>query len=262
MIKRIRFENLKNTRDLGGFETASGRHIRPGRLIRSGALANASANDLDKLVDGIGIGSVIDLRTDIEIYNAPDPEIEGVDYIKLPLLDDSFFGIARDEYSMETWLDIFKDPSLSPAAIFGNMYRKLTFDERVKQYVRQFFGILAEADRPVLWHCSAGKDRVGVMTALLLYALDVPYEQIVRDYLMTGFFTFPEIAKTVVFGSLKFRDKRKTESIRVLMGVRSEYLDNIFLKISEDYKDVFDFFEGQFGIGKELIMKLRDKYLE
>lgn len=262
MVKRIKLEKLDNTRDLGGLMSVDGRRVKSQCLLRSGTLSKASVNDINLLINGYNLKTVIDLRTDIEIFNSPYTLPACIQRIECPLLDDSFFGIARDEYSIDAWLNLFKNKNINPKEIFNQMYQKLVFDDHVKEYFNRIFNLLAEADGAVLWHCSAGKDRVGVTTALVLSALNIPRETIIKDYLMTELFTFPEIAKITFFGSLKYHNKRMSDSIRILMSVRAAYLEEIFSRIDREYSDYFDFLEKQFGIPMETVIRIQKKYLE
>ena len=262
MIKRIKFEKLKNTRDLGGFVCSDGRKIKSRLLLRSGELGKATKNDINLLRNGYDLRTVIDLRTDAEKHQSPDPAIDGVEYIECPLLDNSFLGIARDEYSIEAWLNLFVDSDRQPVEIFGDMYLRLTFDEYVRPYVKKIFDILANADGAVLWHCSAGKDRVGVTTALILSVLGVPEEVIVRDYLMTGVFTFPEIAEIRFLAGLKYHNKKMNEAVACLMGVRKEYIVPVLEKAKAEYGSVEGMLVELFGIAPETLEAIRKKYLE
>ena len=96
-VKRIALQGLSNTRDLGGISGESGAPVKERRLIRSGALFHGAGADLSVLREAYGVHTVIDLRTAVEAENEPDPAFPGWEIRRLPLLDDSFFGIARDE---------------------------------------------------------------------------------------------------------------------------------------------------------------------
>ena len=96
-IQRIELEGLVNTRDLGGFETVDGRKIRPGRLIRSGELYDATSEDIKKLTQQYHLKTIVDFRTETERAGRPDPDIEGVRYIFNPILNEETMGITREK---------------------------------------------------------------------------------------------------------------------------------------------------------------------
>lgn len=260
-IKRIRLKSLKNTRDLGGITTADGKRIRQCLLIRSGHLATASYEDIDILVNKYSLSHVIDLRTDAEIKEKPEILPDYIEKHFLPLLDNGFLGIARDEYSIRSWFNVFENTDRDPVEVFCDMYDMLVFSERSKVFVREFFDILLNSNGSVLWHCSAGKDRVGIMTMLLLLALGVDKETIIKDYMATRYFTAGSIIYTCFFGSFIYRTKRLRRCLAVLMDVREVYLERIFDKISSEYKSTEDFFYTQYGISESELNLLRKKYL-
>ena len=80
-ITRIPLEGLHNTRDLGGFEAADGRHIRPKKLLRSGQLAGMTKKDQRVLLEEYRLRTDVDFRTGQEKAEAPDPALPGVEYV-------------------------------------------------------------------------------------------------------------------------------------------------------------------------------------
>ena len=262
MVRRLKCKGLKNTRDLGGYRGAGGRRILPRKLLRGEALANAAPADIRTLLNDYRLKLVIDLRMDAEIGDLPDPALPGVRFLRRNLLDDSFFGIARDEYSIDTWLSLFDDPTVSPEKIFSDMYFKLAFDERVRPIVKEIFDAILDCDGAALWHCSAGKDRAGIVTMLVLYALGVDRETIIADYVATRRFTFPDILKVRLFAPTRIHDKAKLKGANVLMDVDGAYLRRIFRHIDGNFRDEFDFFHRQYDIPPAQLLRLREKYLE
>lgn len=261
-LKRIKLKKLKNTRDLGGFPAADGLFIKEKKLIRSGHLAKASEHDKEILINDYNLRTVVDLRIDAEIKEKPEVLPEIVSCFHFPLLEKSFLGIARDEYSIKSWFNLFKDSDRRPEDVFYDMYELLLFGDRSKVYVRKIFDILlSQEDGAVLWHCSAGKDRVGVITMLILMALGVDRSLIIEDFLATNRFSAGEIIKTRVFAPLVIRERRLRKCLAILMGVKREYMDKLFEKIDKDFGDDFTFFYKQFSISENEILKLREKYL-
>ncbi len=260
--KRIKAENLKNTRDLGGYVTADGRVIKDKMLIRSGQLSRATDRDIEKLVNDYQLKTVIDLRIDAEIKEKPDRIPEGVNYIRIPLLDKAYLGITRDEYSLTSWFNMFSDNKRRPEDIFYDMYDVLVFGDRSRELIPQIFSVFLGDNNAVLWHCSAGKDRVGIVTMLILLALGVDNETIIEDYLATNKFSRNEIMKTLIFAPLAIKSRWQRKCLKVLMTVKREYMQRLLNKIERDYDDVFDFFGKAYGIDKNTVMQLRSKYLK
>lgn len=261
-LRRINLQKLKNTRDLGGFVACDGKKIKSGMLIRSGSLFKATKKDIDVLCNQYHLKTIIDLRIDSEISEKPDPAPENVRYIHIPLLDKAYLGITRDEYSLYSWFNIFSDTSKRPEDVFYEMYEMLVFGERTKSLIPQIFNILLEDNsEAVLWHCSAGKDRVGIVTMLILLALGVDRETIIKDFLATNRFSAAEIIKTRFFAPLVIKNRRQRKCLAVLMGVKREYMDRLFMKIDADYENIEDFFFSQYGITSEMLSALKKKFL-
>lgn len=162
----LRFERASNFRDLGGYETADGRHVRWGMIYRSGAPAMLSAQDLEQ-VGRLNITTTIDLRSNEERRMTPSL-----------LADDAKRRTIARDYSMQSLI-----PESSRGAIglpkiggYGSVASTLA------PLFRQVFDVLETEQGAVHYHCTAGQDRAGMTSALILAALGVPRETILRDY--------------------------------------------------------------------------------
>ena len=165
-----------NFRDLGGYRSRDGRHVKWGKLFRCGHLANLSDEDLVTL-RALGINRVHDFRREEEQHRMPSRH---------------FFAHSSADYqisigSMSRFWDILlagKLTALSSHELVVNSYRDC-IEEVIPAYTRFMRGILDNDRGGSLFHCAAGKDRTGMAAALILGALDVPRETIVEDYLLT-----------------------------------------------------------------------------
>ncbi len=261
-IKRIKLEKPKNTREFGGYPTVDGRTVRHNMLIRSGQLSKATDKDIKVLTEKYKLKTVIDLRIDAEIEEKPDNLTDDINYVKIPLLDKAYLGITRDDYSLQSWFNLFADETRRPEDIFFDMYEMLVFGERSKALIPEIFSIFAGDNEAVLWHCSAGKDRVGIVSMLILLALGVKDDVIVEDFLATNRFSAGEIIKTRIFAPLVIKSRWQRKCLAILMGVKKEYMDRLLSRIKREYSDIFDFFEKVYSIDKETILNLREKYLQ
>lgn len=192
MSTAIAFDGLNNVRDLGGIVARGGRRIREGRLIRSDQLFFASDADRAKL-ERLGIGLVVDFRSSSECREKPDPDLPGVAHVHLPIVQDVRAGIVRDEASNRSALQIImggRDLDLAFVDRYMNdMYRQFVLEpQATSQYARFIDEVIAtlRENRCALWHCTAGKDRAGFATVVLLEALGVPRDVVVADYLQTN----------------------------------------------------------------------------
>lgn len=172
-----------NFRDIGGYEAAGGKHVRWRMLIRCGDFPNLSAEDV-LLLRSYNIHSVVDFRAIDESSVMPDAMISsGVQTFHLPIdaghLVPHFKRLLSDE-------EVDEEAKMRKAdELMMTMYRGLATD--YDQQYSTFFKILSSpVSAPLLYHCSAGKDRTGFATALLLTALGVDREVIFTDYLLTN----------------------------------------------------------------------------
>ncbi len=185
--RRIKLDGTVNFRDLGGYETIDGRQTRWGMMFRSDSLARLSRKDLSE-ISRIGIKLVCDFRAPAEVGKAPDrlPE-RGVDYLHLPVVSSDFDTVTAMEKLKQ------KDTSWLTATFMIDGYRK-----NIDIYGRTW-GIVLEKlaraeSRPLLFHCTAGKDRTGICAALILATLGVPDEAIIEDHALSNRY----FAETVV----------------------------------------------------------------
>ena len=156
--RAVILKGTRNTRELGGLPVDGGT-VKKGQLFRSGALCFASKADATKL-HGLGINTILELRLDSEITkDGPDKS-----YLveKIP---------NRLHWPMGNSHGLGKEAYESYVAENRNLFR-------------DFFRLMAKPDKyPVLYHCSAGKDRTGILTALLLESLGTPRAVITDDYI-------------------------------------------------------------------------------
>jgi protein-tyrosine phosphatase len=171
VTRHIEFARLHNFRDVGGYRTDEGLRVRWRRLYRSASLHLLSGEDLDRF-HALGVRTVIDLRHPEEIERrgrAP----HGPRYHNLSV--EHRFWNVRDDYSPEAGI----------ARFFADRYLEVSRDGRAE--LATALEVIADADNaPVVVHCAAGKDRTGVLVALVLRLLGVPEEDVVDDYALTG----------------------------------------------------------------------------
>jgi len=167
----IRLAGAHNFRDLGGLPTNDGRHTGPGLLFRSDSLSHLTDADVDSLRE-LGIRTVIDLRAAGEIERDGRGPLAAppVAYVNLPLFLDPV-AAGPDAFAIY-------DEDLGAAYVQGLCS---TSDAAVA-----VLEIVARADaRPLIFHCNAGKDRTGVIAALILGCVGVTREAIIDDYAET-----------------------------------------------------------------------------
>ncbi|WP_106396668.1 tyrosine-protein phosphatase [Actinocorallia populi] len=170
----VHVQGAHNVRDLGGYRGLDGRTVRYGRVYRSGSLVKATSEGMSVLKKK-GITRVVDFRTRSEIGNEGN--------YRLPS------GVKRQKSPVEfgELAGILATPSLNPAiTAMHKAYRRLATDPKARKEFARTFRAVARADKPVLFHCTSGKDRTGVMSAILLLAVGVDRSTVYRDYLRSN----------------------------------------------------------------------------
>lgn len=263
-IKRLKLKKLDNTRDLGGLPAADGKTIRYNKLIRSGKLYKLP----DKTVAALkqkGLTTILDLRIFTEREQRPDTVIEGVTYVHLPVLCTATPGITREK-SMTRTMAI---ESRRIKKEFGNadnymlaMYKMVLFSEEPISQLRQCLRYIIDNDGCILWHCSGGKDRAGIISMLVESLLGVDEKTIIEDYSASHIFQrkkyfwnrfglivtplYPRFKK-ILFGMMAAKPVYMTETLEFIKG---------------KYGSVIEYCRKVLDISDKDIEILRSKYLE
>jgi protein-tyrosine phosphatase len=180
--RRLRLDGPVNFRDIGGYQAADGRSVRWGRIFRSDSLETLTRADL-AMLDELGIRLVCDLRRDEERVSGPS-KVEGYGQVRIEHLP--IGGIAAETKDMAGRMLRGEIPEVS-AAMMADVY--LTILELHPDSFGAVVGHAADAaSLPMVVHCTAGKDRTGVASALVLAALGVDEETIAADYELSNEF--------------------------------------------------------------------------
>lgn len=259
--RAIALEGVANTRDLGGLRTGDGRSIKPGLLIRSGEIDHISDAGKEKLEE-IGVVAVIDLRTTKEATADPAvwPDGIGPTRYNFPLLErqSAIIEDMRRQIAAGTAEGKWMDQSFSD-----------TFDYMPTDYsneIRQVFDVLLETPpgQPVLFHCSGGKDRTGVVTVVLLSALGVTEDDIKADFMMSNELIRPDALAQMIADKVNASNgsSMKAEDVWPSVGVRPEYLKVFYASIERNYGNMDGYIQEGLGLTADEIGLMQERYLE
>ncbi|HET6184718.1 MAG TPA: tyrosine-protein phosphatase [Acetobacteraceae bacterium] len=243
MPRVLPLEGASNVRDLGGWPTEGGGSVRTGLVFRAAALSRLTGNDIATLA-ATGLRSVVDLRGVREAAAAPSAlgDLPGVRAHHLPI-EPSVGASLRDlaetgQATGENVMDVMRRAYVAYAFDWAHRYRAL-------------FGLLLDPGAvPLMFHCSAGKDRTGFAAAVILTLLGVPYDAVREDYLATNrlWQADPEVAAGL-----------PPAMASVLLSVHAELLDGAFAAIGEF--GGFDRYAAvHLGIGAAEKERLRARY--
>ena len=229
---------IQNKRDLGGLKTKDGKVIRNGMLVRSAKLAEAEENDLK------GIATIIDLRTEAEREEMPDLTC-GREYLPVPVFNKMNEGISHEEEA--------ENKAIPDMAVLYGILMRVYADS-----FRKVMTAILEHDYgrgAVLWHCTEGKDRCGMTTALILEALGVDRDTILEDYLKTNLINIPK-AEAVREKLLATHGAEMAESAYQAYIADERYLRSAWEEMGNDY------ITGRLGIPEETLEAFRKTVLE
>ena len=263
MSQKIEFEKLRNTRDLGGMKTADGRKVKAEKLIRSGHLITASENDqrkLAKLVD-----TVVDFRSEKECTERPEPNIGGIKYYHIPVLEAPKPGVTRDEDSYEEVRKNMLGESELARKYMVRVYGSFITSEHCRSQYERFIRLLLEDhSKAVLWHCTAGKDRAGFGTVIVQELLGVSKADIIDDYLLTNTYLEPEIREIIesIRKKTGFMNEESEKALRFMFAAWQDYLEGAYSLITEHYGSFDGYIRDGLHITDTEREKFRNMYLE
>lgn len=241
--RRLELQGSSNFRDLGGYVGRDGHPVRWRRLFRSDHLGELTQDDVQSLSD-LGLARVCDFRGAQERAVVPCV-MPGVTVHTLPIEPTVVQGI-------QSLLAAGKAlTAQATVELMEQTYRNFVLDNSPR--FATLFDHLLHDDTPLVFHCTAGKDRTGFAAALILLALGVPRNVVMQDYLLTNeFYRQPRAASG--FASQEVLD--------VLWKVQAGFLDAALQLVQSDHGGVDAYLEKSIGLGLAQRRRLEQLYLE
>jgi len=248
--RKINLQGAVNFRDLGGYTTKDGHHVKWGKLYRSADMSKLTDTDLAELKK-LNIAYDVDLRGTEESKEAPDRINPNTDYILCPAGSDEANNnlmkrLATAKGNQGDSLIVAYYSNTAPlAARYKPFFDKL---------------LTMPDDKSLVFHCTAGKDRTGIGAALLLYSLGVPYNTLMSDYLASNYYRAAENqTKTKQMVLFMHIDEGVAKDV---LSVKKQYLDATFAAITKQYGSVDSFLLGPVGLDAAKISVLKKKFLQ
>jgi len=274
--RKIIFEKIQNCRDLGSIATSDGQYIRRGRLLRSANLSEASKEDIIKLKELYNLKKIIDLRTTMEKEQKPDVKIDGVEYIHIPIFDEIKLGISHEkETDIESsggrtgaenggQVDGNKQMSYNMPPKMEDMYRWVVSNKACMENIRMVLQTILQHDYDsgsVLWHCTEGKDRCGMVSAFILSILTVDKNTMLEDYLLTNEVNGPRAEMYYQKALEAGKPEAYALSVKNAFLAKEEYFNVAFDVIDKEYGGVDKYICDGLNISEEMIEGFRGKIL-
>ena len=264
-------KGIVNARDLGGYTMLDGRIVESRRLLRAAHLADATDEDIRNL-ERLPVTVVIDFRKEQEKVGKVDREVPGARYTSLPV-DPSGNAMAtateeeKKKFSGQKKFDVkkvivFAAFNKKAQAVAREMYPTLLFDPDCQQQFARFFRLVLETENgAVLFHCTQGKDRTGIASALLLAALGADRETIVADFDATNRVYEKDVRK--YSRRVKFWGGKEEEVgvVKAFLGCNTENFIKALDRIDQEFGSLQAYLKGPIGLTDADIQTLRERYL-
>jgi len=249
----LTFDGIANFRDIGGYYTHDGQYVRWGRIFRSGDTGSASDADLRRLSQ-MGVQFICDLRSDLEVADKPDRNPDSANNIvHLPVQAninraDRFRLLVMTRPQLEELVvDLYTQIILEQnAPVMGDILRQLADPNNL----------------PALIHCTAGKDRTGILIGLLLSVLGVPDDVIIADYTLSNYYyqNFYDFAahSTKQMAAIGFTP----DDVQPLILARPHNMQQTLAYIQKQYGSVESYLKEKAGIDDKILEQLKTNLLE
>lgn len=230
-MRRLFIDKIENMRDIGGYSIDTNIVVKSRLVIRSNLVQNISSSDLDILLNK-GFTNIIDLRNKEEVKNKKsvfqnNPKFN---YKHIPIKGDGKLP-NEDETVLDTYIEMLSG----------------------KEQIGEVFQILSNSQGGIIYYCNAGKDRTGVITAILLKLLGVNEKEIALDYIASGIFlkeSLEDYAKTI-----------NNKNILSIIIPKEETIFNLLRYIDDNYCSVENYLI-ECGLNRQDIDNIKNKYIE
>lgn len=218
--------------------------LTPYSYYRCGALRHMNSKEREAFAS-LGVKTVIDLRTYVERRNKPDDPLPGVNVLHIPLLKEETMGITHGR-------GVFAYGAPPDMRV---LYAGLVTNPESIEALKQVMDVIFDPKREgaIAWHCTAGKDRAGLVTALFLYAIGASEEEILEDYVKSNATSEPKGRTYRRLIRLLMWNKPLSEAVYKTMLAVPEYLLSAFDAIKESWGDVKTFLRDALGVGEDRV---------
>jgi protein-tyrosine phosphatase len=243
-VTSLAWEGCLNARDLGGLPTEGGGRTRTGTVVRSDNIRKLTDAGWRALADH-GITRVVDLRWPEELAEDPPRDVD-VEVVHVSVLG----ARLDDDYRAE--LDAHLASVDDVADHYAHSY--VPWLERWPERFGEAFAAIADADGGVVVHCMGGKDRTGIVAALLLRLAGVSLEEIGRDYSLTADNLEPSTSRWIP----AIEDEVEREKWRKLQPTPADAMVRVVRELEARYGDAASYLRVA-GLGDEQIARLRER---
>ena len=251
--RKLPFTGAHNFRDLGGYKTSDGKTVKWGKVYRSDNLHSLTDEDL-KYMERLNLKSVVDFRSDEERNEEPDRLTPDMTPILLPIK-------FEPEGVTETLMRDLTFGDLDSSNLLRD-FNVILVKEFTEEYRDFFRHIVDNGGEPFVLHCTAGKDRAGFGSAMILTVLGVPREKIIEDYLLTNTYVSDHVESKLLETELKTFFRADSDNLRKINLVEERYIQAAFDTIDSHWGGMDQYISEGLNLTEEDINKIKDYYLE
>ena len=244
-----------NLRDVGGYRTTDGRWVKMGRIFRSDQLDRLTERDRG-LLGAAGVRLVADLRTVSEREREPDRLPDGAEHIVLDVAADSKGSLGGDMKQAFAKIATGKGAEMLTEANRDFV----SLDSARASYQTLLNRLAAPSAVPTLYHCTAGKDRTGWASAVILTILGVPRETVMADYLASNVYLEQKNAASVA-ALARSSTPVPAAYLEPVLTVRASYIEAAFDEVNRRYGSFDAYVRDGLGIDDATVAALRAHYL-
>jgi protein-tyrosine phosphatase len=255
--RHVALDGAVNVRDIGGYRIVGGPEVVRGRLYRGDSLSQLTSADVGRL-DRLGLRTVVDFRTPGELLLGGDDHLPfAVEYAHLPVSGGDLGAIYELIASGDHERQRRELGGGRAASFMVEMNRGFVADARQREAFGAALRLLCAPGRlPLLYHCTGGKDRAGWMTAIVLTALGVPRELVLRDYLLSNDFHRTGYQK-LRFDLVKTGIVADPELLRPVLELSATYLGAAFEEADRQYGSFGRFLAYGLEVSEAMLTGLR-----
>ena len=230
-MRRLFIDEIENMRDIGGYAVGDNKIVKSGKIIRTNLVTNLQKKNLNK-IKKMGISTVIDLRSDKEVEKRKSVfnENSQFSYYHIAIKGDGRLPSKKEEI-LDTYIEMLEG----------------------KQQIKEIFEILSDNDDGIIYYCNAGKDRTGVITALILKLLGVDEQDIEVDYTASGVFMEKNLKE--------YAEEMHNKEILDIITPRNETIYNLLKYIEKNYNSVEDYLKSC-GLTYKKMNQIKSKYVQ
>ena len=255
--RKLPFTGAHNFRDLGGYKTEDGRRIKWGKIYRSDNLHSLTDEDV-KYLSRLNIKSVVDFRSDEERESEPDRLTPGMTQVLLPI---KFQPKELDDETLKNLMENLTFGTLDSSNLLVD-FNIVIVKDFADEYKKFFRHVIENNAEPIVFHCTAGKDRAGFASAMILTVLGVPREKVIEDYLLTNTYVKDHVDSEMLEIELKTFFRADTDNLRKINLVAERYIQAAFDTIDSEWGGMDNYISTALSLTEEDILKLQNFYLE